>query len=62
MARGQMIKNPGGMPTGPILEARWDSQCAKGDTIDEGEEIVMYGEKPWHVECAEEAGLQTGRA
>jgi len=62
MARGQMIRNPKGEPTGPVMEAGWDSQCAAGDTIDEGEEIVMYDGESYHVECAHEAGLRTGRA
>jgi hypothetical protein len=62
MARGQMIKNPDGEQTGPVWEARWDSTCAKGDTIDQGEEIVAFQGEYYHVECAEDAGLRTGRA
>lgn len=62
MARGQMIKNPDGQQTSPPFEARWDSHCEAGDTIDEGEVMVRVNGENWHVECAEEAGYCTGRA
>lgn len=61
MARGEMIRNPVGERTGPRFEAQWSNECEKGDTIDEGETIVMYNGGVYHVECAEESGLRVPR-
>lgn len=61
MARGEMIKNPTGLLTSPVFEARWNSNCEAGDTIDVGEMMVRVQGENWHKECAEEAGHQVPR-
>lgn len=61
MARGEMIKNPTGNLTSPVLEAQWNGFCAAGDTIDEGEKMVRVLGENWYKECAEEAGYQVPR-
>lgn len=61
MARGEMVTNPQGERTSPAFAANWDSTCEKGDTIDEGEQMVRVNGENWHKECAEEAGYQVPR-
>jgi hypothetical protein len=45
--------------TSQPFNAGFNSVCGSGeDDIDEGDDIVMWNGKAWHVECATEAGAE----